>query len=265
MKKLAVNTWLVMMLIGFWACAAGAQVDMVISPIRAEHQVAAGSSETNIIQVRNEGTKPERVRVYLEDWTMNRQGDVTYSRPGKNPNSCASWIQLNPTDFRLDPGTREVRYTITVPPTARPGSYWSVIIFEGMPATEAKPKGRKMGVHGRIGTIIYITLGNPEIKPNFQDLKVKAGKKEPVFTLTLRNEGTGYFRLHKSFISVKNSQGQEVARIEIPEIPVLPATTRDLEINLNKALPKGDYLAEAVLDVGRRDFLGRKVNFTVGK
>lgn len=265
MIKITIKFLVLIMLLAGWACPAGAQVDMLISPIRAEHQVGPGSSETNIIQVRNEGVKPERVRVYLEDWAMDRKGNITYSRPGKSPNSCAAWIQVNPTDFRLDPGTREVRYTITVPPTAKSGAYWSVIIFEGMPATEQIPKGKKVGVHGRIGTIVYNTLGNPEIKANFQDFKVDTSKKEPIFALTLSNGGTGYYRLRKSFISVKNSKGEEAARLEVPEIPVMPGSTRDLEIKLNQALPKGEYQAEAALDVGRRDLLGRKLNFTVGK
>jgi P pilus assembly chaperone PapD len=249
----------------FWTLPVAAQVDLVISPIRVEHQVAPGASETNIIQVRNESTRPERVKVYLEDWTMDRKGNINYSRPGKNPNSCAAWIQVNPTDFRLDPGTREVRYTITIPPGAKPGSYWTVIIFEGMPVQEGKPAGKKLGVHGRIGAVVYQTLGNPDIKAKFEDFKVDASKKEPIFLLTLVNSGAGFYRLKKSFISVKNTQGLEVGRLEVPEIPVLPGATRDLEIQYKQKLPKGEYLAEAVLDVGRRDFLGRKINFSVGK
>ena len=196
---------------------------------------------------------------------MDRQGNITYNRPGKNPNSCAPWMQVNPTDFRLDPGTREVRYTITVPPGAKPGSYWTAIIFEGMPAQEGRPVGRRMGVHGRIGAIIYQTLGSPAIKADFQDLKVDTGKAGLVFTLTVSNKGTGFFRLRKSYLTLKDAKGTEVARLEVPEIPLLPGSTRDVEIKSSQALPKGNYLAEAVLDVGRRDFLGRKVNFSIGR
>jgi P pilus assembly chaperone PapD len=248
----------------FWTMPAAAQLKMLISPIRVEYQVPAGGSETNVIQVRNEGTTPARLKVYVEDWTMDRKGTITYSRPGTNPNSCAAWVQVNPTDFRLAPGTREVRYTLTIPPGAKPGSYWSAILFEAMPVQEVKPVGKKMGVHPRIGVVVYETLGSPAIKVNFQDFKMATKTKEPVFILTLANDGAAYSRLKKSFITVKNSQGIEAARLEVPDIPLLPGTTREVEIKLNKALPKGEYLAQAVLDVGRRDFLGRKLNFAVG-
>jgi P pilus assembly chaperone PapD len=253
---------------GFWllfgALPAAAQVNLVISPIRAELQVAAGASETNVIQVTNGSGKPARVKVSLADWTMDRHGNLTFSRAGTNPQSCAGWIQINPTDFRLDPGTREVRYTITIPPGAKPGTYWTAVICEGMPVQENQPKGRRMAVHGRLAVVLYETLGNPPIKINFQDFKVNTKSKEPDFVLTLDNKGAGFSRLKKSSITIKNSQGVQVARLEVPDIPLLPGMTRELNLKANQPLPKGAYSAEAVLDVGRRDLLARKLNFAVG-
>jgi P pilus assembly chaperone PapD len=249
--------------VGFWAGPAAAQVDLVVSPIRAEHQIEPGSSETNVIQVKNEGKKPERVKVYIEDWQLDSKGNVTYSRAGKNPHSCSPWIQVNPTDFRLDPGTREVRYTLTVPPGAKPGTCWTAIVFEGMPAMEGKPAGRMMGVHGRIGVVVYQTVGKPEIKADFKDFQVHPAKGKLTFNLALTNSGSAFYRLKKSRIILKNSQGQEVSQIEVPDIPVLPGGSRDLEFAKDLTLPPGDYLAEAVLDVGRSAFLGRKKTFTV--
>ncbi len=52
----------------------------------------------------------------------------------------------------------------------------------------------------------------------------------------------------------------------MPDIPVLPGGTRELEIKKEDlALPKGTYQAEAILDVGKEDFLGRKNTFSVGR
>jgi len=252
--------------LGAWAVPGAAQVSLVVSPIRGEHQLEPGASETNVIQVRNEGSKPARIKVYLEDWQLDPQGNIIYSRAGKNPHSCSAWMQLNPTDFRLDPGSREVRYTLTVPPGGvRPGTYWTAIIFESLPATEGAPLGRKMGVHGRIGVVVYETVGHPEVKPAFEDFQVHPAKQKLTFKLTLANTGVGFYRLKKSWIILKNSQGQEVSRIEVPDIPVLPATNRQLEFSKDLTLPPGDYLAEAVLDVGRPSLLGRKKTFTVGR
>ena len=256
---------LVMGVISFGAAPAAAQVDLVVSPIRAEHQVEAGASETNVILVKNEGKGPERIKVYLEDWQLDAKGDITYSRAGTNPHSCSAWLQVNPTDFRLDPGTREVRYTLTVPPGVKPGTYWTAIVIESLPATEGKPVGRRMGVHGRIGVVIYETVGKPEIKAAFNDFQVHPGKGKLTFNLALTNSGSAFYRLKKSWVILKNSQGQEVSRIEVPDIPVLPGTSRNLEFSKELTLPPGEYLAEAVLDVGRTALLGSKKNFTIGR
>lgn len=258
--------WTVAAIFCLGVMPGAAQMSFVVSPIRVEHQVAVGASETNVIEVRNEGKSPARVKVYTEDWEMDRKGDVNYARAGKGPNSCATWIQLNPTDFRVDPGqTRQIRYTLTVPPGSKEAGYRAAIVFEGMPAGESGPGGaRKVAVHGRIGVVLYETVGNPEIKAQFEDFQVRPEKQGVTFKLTLANKGVGNFRIKKSWIALKNSQGQEVAKVEIPDIPVLPGAVRDLEFSKELTLPKGSYVAEAVLDVGRRDFLGRKQTFNIG-
>ena len=79
------------------------------------------------------------------------------------------------------------------------------------------------------------------------------------FVLTLANAGTAHFRPKKSKITVKNSQGQEVAKMDIPDAPVLPGATRDVEITPELKLPPGQYLAEAVVDTGQRDLLARQL------
>ena len=81
------------------------------------------------------------------------------------------------------------------------------------------------------------------------------------FNLALTNSGTAFYRIKKSRIILKNSQGQEVSRIEVPDIPVLPGSSRNLEFSKDLTLPAGEYLAEAVLDVGRSALLGSKKNF----
>jgi hypothetical protein len=87
-----------------------------------------------------------------------------------------------------------------------------------------------------------------------------------LFRLTLSNQGDVHFRVKKGWISLKNSKGEEVGRVEVPDIPVLPGTVRELELKKEDlALPKGTYLAEAILDVGKEDFLGRKGSFSISR
>jgi hypothetical protein len=122
-----------------------------------------------------------------------------------------------------------------------------------------------MGVHGRIGVVIYETVGKPEIKAAFNDFQVHPGKGKLTFNLALANSGSAFFRIKRSWVILKNSQGQEVSRVEVPDIPVLPGTSRNLEFSKELTLPPGEYQAEAVLDVGRTALLGSKKNFSIGR
>lgn len=245
---------------------AGAQMSLEVSPIRAEHQIEAGATETNVIEVRNSGPKASRVKVYLQDWQMDRQGQVSFSRPGSSPVSLSSWLEINPTDFLVEPGqTKEVRYTLTVPAGAKTGGYRGAIILEGMPAQPGPPTVKKMAVHGRFGVMVYETVGKPDIRARFSDFQVIPEKKQVKFVLTLANAGTAHFRPKKSKISITNGQGQEVAAVDIPDAPVLPGATREVEVAQALKLPPGQYTAKAVVDVGQRDLLGRQQLFTVGK
>jgi P pilus assembly chaperone PapD len=249
------------------AIPAEAQMSLMVSPIRVEHQVKPGTNETNVIEVRNEASEPTRVTIHPEDWTVDRKGNVSFSRLAGDPYSCGNWLQINPTDFRLDPGqSRQIRYALNVPADAREAGYRAAIVLEGMSLRTEGPTRREMNLHGRIAVVAYATVGNPEIKAQFQDFQVYAGNKGTSFKMILANQGDVHFRIKKSWIAVKNSKGEEVGRVEVPEIPVLPGGVRELEFKKEDlVLSKGTYLAEAILDVGREDFLGRKNSFSVSR
>jgi P pilus assembly chaperone PapD len=243
-----------------------AQMTLEVSPIRAEHQIEAGASETNVIQVRNGGPKPVRVKAQAQDWQMNRKGEVAFARAGSTPGSLSAWLEINPTDFQVEPGqTKEIRYTLTIPAGARTGSYHEAILVEGMPAQPGPPNPKKMAVHGRFGVMIYETVGKPDTRAKFTDFQVLPEKRQVKFVLALANTGTSHFRPKKSKVIIKNSQGQEVAKVDIPDAPVLPGASRDVEFTQELNLPPGQYLAEAVVDAGQRDLLARRQQFTVGK
>lgn len=249
------------------AIPAKAEMSLTVTPLRVEHHVKPGTNDTNIIEIRNEGSDPARISVHAEDWTMNSKGDVSFLRPGGDPYSCAEWLQINPSSFRLDPGqVRQIRYALNVPAEAREGGYRAAISLTGMPLPDEGSAKRKMTLNGRIVVMAYATVGKPEIKALFQDFQAAAGNKGVSFKMTLANQGDVHFRTKKSWITLKNSKGEEVGRVEVPDIPVLPGTTRELEIRREDlVLARGTYLAEAILDVGKEDFLGRKNSFSVGR
>ncbi len=148
MKLLILNLlWILFV----WSPAL-AKLDLEVSPIRAEHQVQAGEMETNVVRVQNLGDEPLRIQVSLQDWQLERQGELRFSRPGTHPRSLARWLELNPTDFQLQPGQwGEIRYTLTVPTSAAPGSYWTALLVDGQAVKPGTVTPKRMTLVGRGG------------------------------------------------------------------------------------------------------------------
>lgn len=242
-----------------------AKLDIEVSPIRAEHQIQPGETETNVVRVQNLGDEPLRIRVSLQDWQLERRGELRFMRPGTHSRSLARWLELNPTDFQLQPGQMgEIRYTLTVPTTAASGSYWTALIVDSQAVKPGIVTPKRMAMVGRIAVMLYNTVGKPEISGKFESFQVVPERHRVKFILTLTNPGQVFFRPRRSKISVKDSQGKEVAQVEVPDAPVLPGTTRDLIWTRELQLRPGQYQAEALLDIGRRELLQRQQTFKIG-
>ena len=105
MKKNILTVFSLFLVLGWLApLQAPAQMSLEVSPIRAEHQIEAGASETNVIQVHNAGSQADPGQGLAARLEMNRKGEVSLPGPGSTPGSLSSWLEINPTDFRVEPG-----------------------------------------------------------------------------------------------------------------------------------------------------------------
>jgi P pilus assembly chaperone PapD len=240
-----------------------AEVSISVSPIRVEHLVKGGEKGTDMISVTNDGTAPTRLRVSIEDWTLTKDGNPTFLKTGNNPFSCASWIRINPVDFRISPGqTRDVRYTITVPQGIEDGGYRVAVVFETVPDVSPGEKIKRVFLRGRIATILYEVVGKPVPEGHASDLKAEPKKEGVDFTLVLQNSGKVHYRT-KGSITVKDESGGKVFEIEVPDVPVLQGSERDIKVTYDKPIPKGKYTAVAVVDIGRKELIGSETTFVI--
>ena len=240
-----------------------AEVSISVSPIRVEHLVKQGERGTDTISVTNDGTVPTRLKVSIEDWTLTRDGNPMFMKARKNPYSCADWIRINPVDFRVDPGqTREVRYTVTVPEGIEDGGYRLAIIFETVPDVTPGERAKRVYLKGRIATIVYEVVGKPVPQGHANSLKADPKKEGMDFILALQNTGKVHFRT-KGSITVKDSNGSKAFEVELPDVPVLPESERDVKVSYDKVVPKGKYTATAVADIGKKELIGAEATFEI--
>jgi len=205
-----------------------AGVSITVSPIRVEHLVNQGEEGTDTIAVTNDGASSTRIQVSIEDWSMTIDGTPNFIKSGNNAYSCSGWIQINPTDFRVEPGqTTEVRYTVTVPEGIEDGGFRAAIIFETVPEVTIGERSKGVSLRGRIATILYEMVGKPDLECYANSLKVDVKKEGVDFILALQNTGKAHVRT-KGSIMIKDSTGGDAFEVEVPDVPVLPESKRDI-------------------------------------
>lgn len=222
-----------------------------------------GEKGTDMISIANDGTASTRLKVSIEDWTLTKDGNPTFMKVEGNPYSCAEWIRINPVDFRISPGqTKEVRYTVSVPRGIEDGGYRAAIIFETVPDVTPGEKMKRVFLRGRIVTVLYEVVGKPISQGHANSLKTGLKKDGIDFILSLQNTGKVHYRT-KGSITVKDEKGEKAFEIEIPDVPVLPESEREIRVHYEKPIPKGKYSAIAVVDIGKKELIGAETVFSI--
>lgn len=240
-----------------------AEVSISVSPIRVEHLVRQGEKGTDMVSVTNDGTGPTRLKVSVEDWTLTKDGNPMFTKVGTSPYSCSEWIRVNPVDFRIGPGqTKEVRYTVSVPQGINDGGYRAAIIFETVPDVTPGEKIKRVFLKGRIVTILYEVVGKPVPQGHANSLKAEPRKEGFDFILSLQNTGKVHYRT-KGTITVKDEKGEKALEVDIPDVPVLPESEREIKVTYDKTIAKGNYTAIAVVDIGKKELVGAETAFSV--
>jgi P pilus assembly chaperone PapD len=241
-------------------------VSISVAPVRIEHNVPAGENVTEAISIANDDTLPVHIRVKIEDWTLTQDGAVSFAPGGTHPLSAASWIKVNPREFDLGSGqSQDVRYSLTVPKDAAPGGYRAAIVFATVPRPKPGEREKRVMLEGRIATILYETLGRPVPSGEITNVSFKVSPEgEPEFLIAFQNTGKVHVRLHGG-IQVRDKEGKEFGKAPLPDVPVLPQSARDIKVAFEGKLPPGEYVAEVLMDIGRRELLSGERKFSIGQ
>ncbi len=225
--------------------------------MRVELKVAPGASHTQAVTLTNQGSAPVRIRARVEDWYLSRDGTPQFTpvAPG-TPYSAAAWVRLAPPEQVVDPGkVATVRFTTTVPAEAAEAGYRSAILFEfAPPGGDLVGRGRDVVFRSRVATLIYVTVGNPPPAVDLVDLRVRFGQSRAAEVVALlRNTSRANVRT-KGTLVISTPAGQLVRKLEVPNVPILPESEREVVIATGREdeppLPAGEYRVEVQLDVG---------------
>src|SRR5690349_9806246 len=99
-----------------------------LAPARLELEMSPGQETTVVVNLDYhtvaEKAQPVRIVASLNDWTIDRDGQVKFERANTLPNSASSWLIYSPAETTVIPGNlHAIRVTVSVPKDATPGDH----------------------------------------------------------------------------------------------------------------------------------------------
>jgi hypothetical protein len=198
-----------------------------ITPPRFEVQVAPGQNLRQVVEIQHVGQQKGNYRVYTNDWAFLPDNSVAFS-DALAADSCRPWVAVERRELTIEPGARyRYRFEIT-PPAGTPARECRfALMIEGL--EPARVQGDlNFPVGGRIGVIVYATIGDAAPKLEITGTRVAQVDGQPTAVVDVRNLGNAHGRL-EGFVNGTDASG---ARFEMApaDLPILPGETRRIAI-----------------------------------
>src|ERR1044072_7975906 len=218
-----------------------------LAPARLELEMQPGTETTVVVNLdyHSVGENPQPVRIVasLNDWTIDRDGQVQFERANTFPNSASSWLIYSPAETTVIPGNlHAIRVTVSVPKDATPGDHLSALIIEQRPDNiKLNQNRRQMVIRYRMAAVFYIKVPQLRRQGSLESLRAEASENQVVVTPLLKNSGNSVIRPLTS-LKVTNVSGVAVAELPQKEsLPLLGGAELAQPLVLETRLAPGTY------------------------
>src|SRR5689334_20439392 len=226
-----------------------------LAPARLELEMQPGSEITVVVNLDYHSTvkdsQPVRIVASLNDWTIDRNGEVQFERANTLPNSASSWLIYSPAETTVTPGNlHAIRVTVSVPKDATPGDHLSALIVEQRPDNIKlqDENRRQVVIRYRMAAVFYIKVPQLRRQGSLESLRAEATADQVVVTPLLKNAGNSVIRPLTS-LKVTDSAGISVAELPQKEsLPVLGGAELLQPLVLETHLAPGTYTVKYRVD-----------------
>ena len=196
----------------------------LVSPPRFELAAQPGKTLRSVVEVSNRSTAPARYLIHTADWTFSPDFSVTF-HDDLQPGSCRPWVAIERPEVTV-PGGGTLRYPfeVALPANAVVGEFRFAVMMQGAEPSIARSQGLDMPVTGRIGVIVYMTIGDgaPDLEVFGPKVETLNGQRIPA--LRVHNSGTAHGRM-TGFLTGKDAKG--ISYDFTPsDFPILPHEER---------------------------------------
>src|SRR5215217_4688497 len=225
-----------------------------LAPARLELEMQPGSETTVVVNLdyhsNAESSQPVRIVASLNDWTIDRTGQVQFEKPNTLPNSASSWLIYSPAETTVIPGSlHAIRVTISVPKDATPGDHLTSLIVEQRPDNiKLNENRRQVVIRYRMGAVFYIKVPQLRRLGSLESLRAETKDDQIVVTPLLKNSGNSVIRPLTS-LKVTDSAGVAVAELPQKEsLPLLGGSELLQPLVLESRLAPGTYTVKYRVD-----------------
>ena len=207
-----------------------------IQPAIIEEQIGPGGSFSSKLQITNISAEQKTFYLVKRDIkTLSPQGSPIFAAEGEKADfEISPWIQFENKPLILGPGeTREISFTIVVPPDAAPGGHFGGI-FAALATEQPKTTGISIGY--QVGTIINLRVSGEVIEEaqlsEFRSERLIYGKPKVVFLAKVENFGNVLVRPH-GILEIFDFLGKKEAEISVNTegAAVFPKTDREYKVS----------------------------------
>lgn len=225
-----------------------------LAPARFELEMQPGSEITVVVNLdyhsTTESSQPVRIVANLNDWTIDRDGQVQFERANTLPNSASSWLIYSPAETTVTPGNlHAIRVTVSVPKDATPGDHLTALIVEQRSDNiKLNQNRRQVVIRYRMAAVFYIKVPQLRRQGSLESLRAEATADQVVVTPLLKNAGNSVIRPLTS-LKVTDSAGVSVAELPQKEsLPVLGGAELIQPLVLETRLAPGTYTVKYRVD-----------------
>ncbi len=227
---------------------------VALAPARYELEMPPGTETTVVVNINYHTSRTDaqafRIVASLNDWTINKDGQVEYFKSGTRPNSASPWMIYSPGEVSVQPGQlHSIRVTISVPKDAAPGDHLAALIVESR-ADKIKlaQNQRQVLVRYRMASMFYIKVPQLTRHGSLQNLQATSNAGGIIVIPTIKNEGNSVIRPLTS-LTITDAANHIVAGLpESERAPLLGATEISQPLMIDKALLPGTYSVKYRVD-----------------
>lgn len=235
--------------------------------------VLPGQTVSGEVTIDNETNQAQQARIYLRDYLFFADGTNAYDPPGSAERSNAPWIQFSPENVTIPPGaSATVSYSLSMPDSIGTGSWWSILMVEGVDPNSAESTVGEEAADERELGFRQVTRYGVQLASH-----VRTGSDRNVtfdrIQLVADEEGntwfhadvinTGSLMMHPNvYMRVFAEDGSELGPFEGVQYRLYPGTSVQQRIDLSSLEP-GIYQALLIVDDGDDAVFGGQYELTL--